>query len=79
MLGAVAEFERSIIREHQREGIAVAKAKAVNEGKRYGSGRLSPKEIKSLKAKRAKGVSVRDLMDQFNLSRASVDRLTAPR
>ncbi len=29
MLGAVAEFERSLIRERQREGIAVAKAKGV--------------------------------------------------
>lgn len=77
MLGAVAEFERSIIRERQREGIAVARAKAASEGKSYGSAKLSPKEIKSLKAKRAKGVSVRDLMNQFNLSRASVYRLTA--
>ncbi len=27
MLGAVAEFERSMIRERQREGIAIAKGK----------------------------------------------------
>lgn len=79
MLGAVAEFERSIIRERQREGIAAARAKAQSEGKKYGSAKLSPKEIKSLKAKRAKGLSVRDLMNQFNLSRASVYRLTADR
>jgi DNA invertase Pin-like site-specific DNA recombinase len=29
MLGAVAEFERSMIRERQREGIAIAKTKGV--------------------------------------------------
>jgi DNA invertase Pin-like site-specific DNA recombinase len=32
MLGAVAEFERSMIRERQREGIAIAKARGVYRG-----------------------------------------------
>ena len=35
MIGAFAEFERSMIREHQREGIAAAKAK----GKQIGAKR----------------------------------------
>lgn len=34
ILGAVAEFERSLIRERQREGIAVAKAKGVYKGRK---------------------------------------------
>lgn len=74
VMGAFAQFERSMVRERQREGIAAAKS----AGKRIGrpSG-LSENQIKSLKAKRAKGVEVRKLMDQFNLSRASVYRLTA--
>ena len=33
MLGAVAEFERALILERQREGIAVAKAKGVYKGR----------------------------------------------
>ena len=33
MMGAFAEFERSLIRERQREGIAVAKAKGVYKGR----------------------------------------------
>jgi DNA invertase Pin-like site-specific DNA recombinase len=32
LLGAVAEFERSMIRERQREGIAIAKTKGVYAG-----------------------------------------------
>lgn len=73
MLGAVAEFERSMIRERQREGIAAAKA----AGKQLGRKRsLDQKDVKRLQAKRAKGVTVRELQDQFNVSRATVYRLT---
>ena len=74
MLGAVAEFERSMIRERQREGIAAAKA----AGKQLGRKRvLDDKDTKRLRAKRAKGVGVRDLQDEFNVSRATVYRLTS--
>ena len=34
ILGAVAEFERSMIRERQREGIAIAKAKGIYKGRK---------------------------------------------
>jgi DNA invertase Pin-like site-specific DNA recombinase len=34
MLGAFAEFERELIRERQREGIAIAKARGVYEGRK---------------------------------------------
>ena len=34
MLGAFAEFERSLIRERQREGIALAKKKGVYRGRK---------------------------------------------
>ena len=74
MLGAVAEFERSMIRERQREGIAAAKA----AGKQLGrASALNDKELKRLRAKRAKGAAVRDLQDEFNISRATVYRLTS--
>jgi DNA invertase Pin-like site-specific DNA recombinase len=73
MMGAFAQFERSMIRERQREGIAAAKA----AGKKMGRPGLDDSKIKSLKARRAAGVSIRELQDEFNLSRASVYRLTA--
>jgi DNA invertase Pin-like site-specific DNA recombinase len=34
MLAAVAEFERDLLRERQREGIAIAKAKGVYKGRK---------------------------------------------
>ncbi len=73
MLGAVAEFERSMIRERQREGLEAAKAAGKKLGRPNG---LSDEDLKSLRAQRAKGTSVRELQDEFNLSRASVYRLT---
>jgi len=74
MMGAFAQFERSMIRERQREGIAAAKAKGKKMGRPT---EIDGKALKSLKAKRNAGVAVRELQDEFNLSRASVYRLTA--
>ncbi len=74
MMGAFAQFERSMIRERQREGVAAAKAKGKHMGRPSG---LDAKQLKSLKAKKLAGVAVKQLQDEFNLSRASVYRLTA--
>jgi len=74
MMGAFAQFERSMIRERQREGIIAAKAKGTHMGR---PSAVDAKQLKSLKAKRKAGVDVRQLQDEFNLSRASVYRLTA--
>ena len=74
MMGAFAEFERSMIRERQREGYLAARA----AGKKMGRPpAITDSELKSLKAKRKAGATIRELQDQFNLSRASVYRLTA--
>lgn len=47
MLGAVAEFERSLIRERQREGIAIAKAKGAYRGRKPA---LTPERAAELRA-----------------------------
>lgn len=47
MLGAVAEFERQILKERQREGIAIAKQKGVYKGRKAS---LSEDQIAELKA-----------------------------
>ena len=74
MMGAFAQFERSMIRERQREGIAAAKSAGKHMGR---PSELDAKQLKSLKAKRKAGVAVKTLQDEFDLSRASVYRLTA--
>ena len=47
MLGAVAEFERSLIKERQREGIAIAKTKGVYRGRKPS---MSAEQIEALRA-----------------------------
>ena len=74
MMGAFAQFERSMIRERQREGIAAAK----KSGKHMGRPKaLDALQERALKAKKAAGATVRELQDEFNLSRAAVYRYTA--
>lgn len=69
VMGAIAQFERSIMLERQREGIAKAK----KEGKYKGR----PKHIDSddVKSMKASGASIKDIMQKHNISRASVYRL----
>jgi len=71
ILGAVAEFERSLIRERQREGIAIAKAKGVYKGRRRA---LDAERVKALlardKANRGRGRAA--LAREFGVSRETL-------
>lgn len=69
MLGAVAEFERAIIRERQREGIALAKARGVYKGRKAA---LTPEQIVKLCARAAAGESKAGLAREFGVSRETV-------
>lgn len=69
MLGAVAEFERSMILERQREGIAIAKAKGKYKGRKAA---LSDEKAAELKAKRQAGESVTAIAKHFGVSRQTV-------
>ncbi|AGE35625.1 recombinase family protein [Corynebacterium urealyticum] len=69
MLGAVAEFERSMILERQREGIAIAKAKGKYKGRKAA---LSGEQATELKAMRQAGKSVTAIAKHFGISRQTV-------
>ncbi len=69
MLGAVAEFERSLIRERQREGIAIAKVKGVYKGRKPA---LDAQQVADLKARAAAGETKAELARQFKISRATL-------
>lgn len=47
VMGAFAEFERSLIKERQREGIAIAKTKGVYKGRKPA---MTPEQVEALKA-----------------------------
>lgn len=71
MLGAVAEFERALIRERQREGIAIAKAKGIYKGRKRA---LSKEQVTELRARDlAKGGKGRSqLARDFGISRQTL-------
>lgn len=69
MLGAVAEFERSMILERQREGIALAKAAGKYKGRKAA---LNPDQANELRARLTKGESVSGLAREYGISRQSV-------
>ena len=74
MLGAVAEFERSMIRERQREGIELAKAKGVYTGRKPA---LSAEQTARVLERLAAGERPEDLAREFGVSRATVYNVRA--
>ncbi|OFR68629.1 recombinase family protein [Corynebacterium sp. HMSC078H07] len=71
MLGAVAEFERSLIKERQREGIAIAKAKGKYKGRKPSLTSAQVDEVVELKAS---GVSIAEIARRYGVSRPSIYR-----
>ena len=69
MLGAFAEFERELIRERQREGIAIAKAKGVYKGRKKA---LGPQEAHELVLQAHAGIPKSDLARAYGISRETV-------
>lgn len=69
MLGAVAEFERSMILERQREGIAIAKAAGKYKGRKAS---LSQTQAGELLERLTQGESVTALATEYGLSPQTV-------
>jgi DNA invertase Pin-like site-specific DNA recombinase len=73
MLGAFAQFERSLIRERQREGIALAKAAGAYSGRKHALTDEQVKELVSLDTANH-GKNRKALADKFGISRTSLYR-----
>jgi DNA invertase Pin-like site-specific DNA recombinase len=73
MLTAVATFERELMLERQREGVARAKAEGKYKGRKP-TVRARAAEIATLKAD---GVRPTDIARQLGIGRASVYRVLA--
>jgi DNA invertase Pin-like site-specific DNA recombinase len=69
VMGAFAEFERSLIKERQREGIEPAKKKGVYKGRKPS---LTPEQVEELKAKVEAGEKKAALARQYNISRETI-------
>jgi len=72
MLGAVAQFERALILERQREGIAIAKAKGKGVVYKGRKASLTSAQVEELKTLVADGVAKTKIAEQLGVSRATV-------
>jgi DNA invertase Pin-like site-specific DNA recombinase len=71
VLGSVAEFERSMMLERQREGIAKAKA----EGKYAGRQPTAKRKTDDVVALHREGVGATDIAERLKIGRSSVYRV----
>ncbi len=69
VLGAVAQFERDLIKERQREGIALAKQRGVYRGRKRA---LSPEQVQELRSRAAAGEKKARLAREFGISRETL-------
>ncbi|ESY87800.1 DNA invertase [Mesorhizobium sp. LNHC220B00] len=73
LLGSIAEFERELMLERQRDGIAKAKA----EGKYVGRQPTARRQAGGVLRLKAEGKSAGDIVAALGISRASVFRILA--
>lgn len=73
LLGSIAEFERELMLERQRDGIAKAKA----EGKYQGRQPTARRQAAEVMRLRSEGKSANDIVRALGISRASVFRILA--
>ena len=69
VMGAFAEFERALIRERQREGIALAKKRGAYRGRKKA---LSPEQVADLRQRAAAGDQKAALAREFGISRETL-------
>ncbi len=69
VMGAFAEFERALIRERQREGIALAKQRGAYRGRKKA---LAPDRAAELRRRAAAGETKAQLAREFGVSRETL-------
>ncbi len=69
MLGGFAQFERALIRERQREGIAIAKEKGVYKGRKKA---LSPEQVSELRQRASNGEPKATIARDLGISRETL-------
>jgi Helix-turn-helix domain of resolvase/Resolvase, N terminal domain len=74
MLGVIAQFERELMLERQREGVAKAKA----EGKYKGRAPIARAEAPEVRQLHKDGVGATEIARRLQISRASVYRVLGP-
>ncbi len=71
MCGVFAEFERSMIQERVKAGLARARA----QGKRLGRPRVAPSVERKVRAQRAKGIGIKSIARKLGVGTGTVQRI----
>ena len=71
MLGSIAEFENDLRKDRQLDGILLAKRNGVKFGRKKA---LTETQVQELRQKRTEGLLIKDLMEHYCLSKATVYR-----
>ena len=69
VMGSFAQFERELIKERQREGIAIAKKKGVYKGRKPS---LTPEQAAELRKRVASGEKKAGIARDFHISRETL-------
>ena len=70
MMGAFAQFERALLLQRQREGIAIAKTAGKYKGRKQ---TLTPAQVEELRARAALGAASKaDLAEEYHISRQTL-------
>jgi DNA invertase Pin-like site-specific DNA recombinase len=77
ILGAVAEFERELLRERVKAGMAQARRTGKHVG-RPALRKFQPFDVERMRHLRSEGASVRKLAKDFETTQWMVARVTAP-
>ena len=75
MMGVFAEFERAMIQERVKAGLARAKEKGTRSGKPIGRPPVPPYKVAKVKELRAQGLSTRKIAKRVGLSHGKVHSL----
>ena len=75
VLGGLADVERDLIRTRTAEGRSRAKAQGKHMGRPPS---LTPAQQKEAIRRRARGATLQELARSYNVSRATISRLSAP-
>jgi DNA invertase Pin-like site-specific DNA recombinase len=76
VIGALAEFERDLIRERVKAGLAFAKSRGVKIGRPV---KIDPATMTKIRDMKAQGASLRMIAQALNISRSAAHNIIATR
>lgn len=75
LFASIAQLERAISRERQREGITIAKSRGTRSGKPFGNQPLDMSRADEAVKLKLEGMSISAISKQMKLSRPSISKL----